>query len=1076
MVSNEGVLATSTHPLLVPGAERIISRDYTTSEDTPLRIPFKINGSIHADQIFEFEIIPETSNASDFSDLQGQIRVPAGQRVILFVPIRPDSIPEPTETARMIVRNPTHPNQNTEYRITILNDDSPSLTVNEIQVTEGSGGLHWVEVAVNLSAPTPSRLNIPLRWGGGTAKAGDDYLIGPQLIEIPANKSKGTIRFPVFADLKVETSETVEIELLRSNGVNLADTLIQIKIVDDDTPQNAWHLSDVDSRIDSLLTFSKTVSTAELTEVNSAGWTLRFIARVQQIFEGPPSVSFSFGNGATLAKTTLSLDTQGNLVAGFNGSGTSHQLTQNGIGARDYHVHQVTFNPINPNTPLVYSFNGIEQTSWNGSASPQDAGAVRWGVSSGPGRGELSLRLLEFSSSQSGLLLDYQTGAPADPVSPGDPFLQGWSRDGSNTGITERAINKDPESPRFVAIPRRIFAHSAGRTADPIAIAEAPDGTLYVTSGLHDRVQAFAPDGRFLFQLPTPRNAQTRLNEPNGIAVNSLGQIIVSNQSDNRILILERDGTLLRSLGGNGAGPGQFSGANAIEIDSKDNLFIADRFNHRIQVLNSNGNFVRSFGQEGTSDGQFRFPNAIAIEGTGTGSIFVTDSGNNRIQVFAQDGTFLRTFGSSGTGAGQLANPSGLAFDSNGNLLVSDSGNHRIQFFSPDGTYLRSFGSFGHENDNFNVPEELIIGQNGNVFVADRHHERVKRFRSDGTFLGLIGQPGDQFGYLERPTGLAVSPAKKVYVADPANSRVLVFDEHGAFLTTFGRRGLNKGEFLNPEAIETDSKGRVFVTDTSGNHIQIFDADHNFIGRFGSPGSGDGQFSAPLDLAFEPTGTILVVDNRNHRIQRFDPSGVFIDQFGSQGAAEGQFSFPRSISTFQNGNLAVTDTGNNRVQLFTPDGSFIRTITGPATGIGAISNPRGLAIDPFDRIFITDLSKNPIKVFSQDGVLLRMLGARGQQLGEFMEASQLAISPTGKIYIVDHRNNHVQLWDYGLCFDHSGDVNCDGKLNVLDLVRTQTHISGNTLSLEQARIADSDASGTVNRTDANRIIDQLFQP
>ena len=129
----------------------------------------------------------------------------------------------------------------------------------------------------------------------------------------------------------------------------------------------------------------------------------------------------------------------------------------------------------------------------------------------------------------------------------------------------------------------------SGEFSYPTDVALARDGTLYVADGYNDRMQAFAPDGRFLRKWGGP-------------------------------------------FGMNIFGPfnGWFTTVTSVTVDQQGSVFVADFYNHRVQKFAPDGTFLTAFGKRGDEPGQFNYAIAIAIADDGT--VFVADYGNNRIQ------------------------------------------------------------------------------------------------------------------------------------------------------------------------------------------------------------------------------------------------------------------------------------------------------------------------------------------------------------------------------------------------------------------------------------------------------------
>ena len=120
-------------------------------------------------------------------------------------------------------------------------------------------------------------------------------------------------------------------------------------------------------------------------------------------------------------------------------------------------------------------------------------------------------------------------------------------------------------------------------------MALGADGTLLVGDGYNDRVQVFAPDGRYLRKWGGP-------------------------------------------FGLNIYGPfnGWFATVTSLAVDRDGAVFVADFYNSRIQKFTADGGFLTAFGAKGSGAGQFFYVIAVAVAEDGT--VFAADFGNNRIQ------------------------------------------------------------------------------------------------------------------------------------------------------------------------------------------------------------------------------------------------------------------------------------------------------------------------------------------------------------------------------------------------------------------------------------------------------------
>src|SRR5574341_1249712 len=82
------------------------------------------------------------------------------------------------------------------------------------------------------------------------------------------------------------------------------------------------------------------------------------------------------------------------------------------------------------------------------------------------------------------------------------------------------------------------------------------------------------------------------LNNPSGIALDSLGSVYVTDTSYGIIQKFSNDGKFITKWGAFGIGDGEFRFPSGIVVDSSDNLYVADTDNRRIQKLTGEGKFI----------------------------------------------------------------------------------------------------------------------------------------------------------------------------------------------------------------------------------------------------------------------------------------------------------------------------------------------------------------------------------------------------------------------------------------------------------------------------------------------------
>jgi tripartite motif-containing protein 71 len=650
--------------------------------------------------------------------------------------------------------------------------------------------------------------------------------------------------------------------------------------------------------------------------------------------------------------------------------------------------------------------------------------------------------------------------------------------------------------------------------------------SLLLITAVHALSSSVAAQPQFLMKWGSGGNVDGQFSGPTEGAVDDSGNVYIVTQGYHRIQKFTSEGTFITKWGSEGSADGQFRTPYGIAIDNGGYVYVTDVNNHRIQKFTSNGTFITKWGSEGSGDGQFIQPTGVAVDDSG--NVYVA-GGGNRIQRFSGDGTFLDQWGSSGTGDAEFNDPRGVTIDGAGNVYVVDFWNHRIQKFTSEGTFITKWGSEGSADGQFNLPSAVAVDSADCIYISELNNHRIQKFTSEGTFITKWGSEGSADGQFIFPIGIVIGNNGDIYIVDNGHNRIQMFGTPNPvvevapphIMLKWGTFGDGDGQLRAPYGVAVDNSGYVYVADTGNNRIQKFTNDGTFIAKWGDfPSSMDGFFSSPNRIAFDDSGQLYVLDVGNNRIQKFTGAftfltkwnvvnpkaigvsteshiyvayhlgvnrvgeymadGTFITNWGSSGRGPGQFYEPTDIEVDHSGNIYIVDSQNYRIQKITSDGTFIADWGSQGTADRQFDRPSAVAVDGVGDVYVSERYNHRVQKFTVDGFRIEFVtkwGNEGSGDGQFLQPNDIALDNGGTIYIADTGNNRIQRFDT-LPIGSRGDINLDGEVSILDVVKNVRSIVGSSPTPDAGStayyIADANADGAIDVADVIHQINLIF--
>jgi RHS repeat-associated protein len=565
--------------------------------------------------------------------------------------------------------------------------------------------------------------------------------------------------------------------------------------------------------------------------------------------------------------------------------------------------------------------------------------------------------------------------------------------------------------------------------SDPSGVAVDSAGDVYIADSGDNRVQeVFASGGTEWGQSMTAgdvytvagsaagtsgdtgngtASASSRLDDPQGVAVNTYGIYIADTGNCKVALISQKTGTYWGvtmtegdeyALAGTGGSCGAATdGGKAVssKLDDPDGitiggdgLYIADTGSAEVQE--DAGFASTQYGQTMAADdiydiagtgtagntgnggaaisAELDAPAATAVDAS-TQNFYIADAGSNLVRqvsattadisLSAGDGQDLASAGNGGPAVnGQLVRPGGEIADSHGDIYVTDSDNNRVQ----------EIAAYTHTQ--WGIP---MAG--GDVYTIA------------GSAYGVGGNSGDKgpatSALLALPQGLAFDASGNLLIADYGNNQVRVI---AAGNGTFYGQSMTAGDIYTIAGLTT--------------------------GAAGAGGDGAAATLAGLDnpygLAVDPAGDVYIADKANNRIQEIYEGGQSGQEWGNTGWTAGDIytvagssagtsgdsgdkaaatsallDAPQGLAVDAAGDLIIADTANEQVRMIpVATGTYygqpmhaddIYTLAGSTAGTASyggdgfpatdslLHTPLGLALDPAGDLYIADAYNNRIR-------------------------------------------------------------------------------------------------------------------
>ena len=224
-----------------------------------------------------------------------------------------------------------------------LNDyvtTNPSVSINDVSVTEGDSGTATMTFTVSRSGASSSPVAVNYATANGTATAASDYVAASGTVTIPVGQSSQTLSLSILGDTLFESNESLLVNLSAAGNATISDNQGVGTITDDDSAASIAIVSG-----NNQTTVTNTDFAAPLVaEVRNAAGSQ--VQGVTVVLTAPAS-----GASATFATTTNIIFTS-TAASGLASSGT---VTANGTAGGNYSISAQAVGGTVPSTNFTLS-------------------------------------------------------------------------------------------------------------------------------------------------------------------------------------------------------------------------------------------------------------------------------------------------------------------------------------------------------------------------------------------------------------------------------------------------------------------------------------------------------------------------------------------------------------------------------------------------------------------------------------------------------------------------------------------------------------------------------------------------
>lgn len=195
--------------------------------------------------------------------------------------------------------------------------------------------------------------------------------------------------------------------------------------------------------------------------------------------------------------------------------------------------------------------------------------------------------------------------------------------------INSRIHVLQPEKPprSFSCLP---LCNTSSNT--PSAIAIGNEGVIHVANTFQHRIERF--DSADCTTFGVAGSGDGEFNRPCGIATDGVGRIYVADTGNNRIQVFAPDGKFWGKFGTQGSAPGEFNKPLGVCVSTSGLIYVADQKNHRVQIFQPNETVTKFNFVSQLDHLECQEPSGVLVARSGLIYVLSGTDQNRRISVF----------------------------------------------------------------------------------------------------------------------------------------------------------------------------------------------------------------------------------------------------------------------------------------------------------------------------------------------------------------------------------------------------------------------------------------------------------